>query len=107
VSYLQDYLKNRGVEGTQARKQARGAARGFLGLALHTEMIFTATAAQWLWILSQRGVALADAEIRVLYSPQVLDCLKSSRYGHFFSHLQIEDSPDGIGKVIVKGRENV
>jgi thymidylate synthase ThyX len=104
VGYLQDYLKTHGVDGTQARKQARGAARGFLGMALHTEMIFTTTVKGWRWILSQRATKLADAEIRVLYATgdkSVLSCLKSSRYGHFFDDLKIEDCPDGIGKSLV------
>jgi hypothetical protein len=101
VTYLQEYLKKRGVEGTQARKQAWGASRGCLGLALHTEMIFTDTVAGWKITLGQRGTKLADAEIRVLYTPQVLECLKSSRYGHFFEGYQMEDCPDGIGQSLV------
>jgi thymidylate synthase ThyX len=104
VTCLQDYLKEKGVEGIQARKQARGAARGFLGLSLHTELIFTAPVEGWKWILSQRATKLADAEIRVLYATgdkSVLNCLKSSRYGHFFEDFKIEDCPDGIGKSLV------
>jgi thymidylate synthase ThyX len=104
VSYFQDYLKSQGVEGTNARKQARGAARGFLGISLQTEMIFTATAEQWRWILSQRGTKLADAEIRVLYTSGdhgVLDCLKSSRYGHFFEDFKTEECSDGIGLSLI------
>jgi thymidylate synthase ThyX len=104
ASYLQDYLKSRGVEGIQARKQARGAARGFLGLALHTEMIFTTSVEGWRWMLSQRATKLADAEIRVLYTSgehSVLNCLKNSRYGYFFGDFKTEDCPDGIGKSLV------
>jgi thymidylate synthase ThyX len=104
VGYLQEYLKSQGVEGTQARKQARGAARGFLGLSLHTEMIFTTTVEGWRWMLSQRGTKLADAEIRVLYtSPDhsVLSCLKASRYGHFFEDFKTEGCLDGIGMSLV------
>jgi hypothetical protein len=104
VMHLQSYLRDRGVEGTQARKQARGAARGFLGLALHTEMIFTTTVEGWRWMLSQRGTKLADAEIRVLYASgdhSVLSCLKASRYGHFFENFKTEDCPDGIGHSLV------
>jgi thymidylate synthase ThyX len=104
VNCLQGYLKNKGVEGTQARKQARGAARGFLGLALHTEMVFTAPVSAWQWMLSQRGTKLADAEIRVMYTTgdkSVLNCLKSSRYGHYFENYKIEDCPDGIGSSLV------
>jgi thymidylate synthase ThyX len=105
VTCLQEYLKERGVDGTQARKQARGAARGFLGLALHTEMIFTAPVSAWQWMLSQRATRLADAEIRVLYATganSVLSCLKASRYGHFFKDVQVEDCPDGIGESLLE-----
>lgn len=104
VDALQDYLKKKGVEGIQARKQARGAARGFLALSLHTEMIYTARIIDWQWILSQRATKLADAEIRVLYATganSVLNCLKSSKYGHFFKDLTVEDCPDGIGSSLV------
>ena len=104
VNCLQDYLKKKGVEGTQARKQARGAARGFLGLSLHTEMIFTAPVSGWRWMLSQRGTKLADAEIRVLYTTgdkSVLNCLKASRYGYFFKDFEVEDCPDGIGESLI------
>jgi len=104
VTCLQGYLKNKGVDGTQARKQARGAARGFLGLALHTEMIFSAPVFAWRWMLSQRGTKLADAEIRVLYATgykSVLNCLKASRYRHFFEDFEIGDCPDGIGSSLI------
>ena len=46
-----------------SRKQARGAARGVLPHALQTEMIFTASVAQWKWIIESRVSEHADAEI--------------------------------------------
>lgn len=46
------------------RKTARGAARGYLGNALYTEMIFSASVAQWKRIFAQRISVHADAEIR-------------------------------------------
>ena len=46
------------------RKSARGAARGVLGNALATELIFTASLPQWREILRQRGGPWADQEIR-------------------------------------------
>lgn len=46
------------------RKAARGAARGFLSGSLYTEMIFSASVAQWKRIFAQRISVHADAEIR-------------------------------------------
>lgn len=99
---LQKFLKARGVEGTNARKQARGAARGYLGNALFTEMIFSASVAQWRWMLNQRGSIFADAEIRELYAPGVLRELQKSQYSRFFEDLELQDSPDEIGQIVVK-----
>jgi thymidylate synthase ThyX/intein/homing endonuclease len=101
VNTLQEYLKKKGVEGTTARKQARGAARGYLGNALFTDMIFSANARQWRWIVSQRASAPADAEIRNLYAPHVLQALQLSRYGYFFDDMQLAPSPDGIGQIVI------
>jgi thymidylate synthase ThyX len=100
VTALQAWLEAEGVDKHTARKQARGAARGYLGNALYTEMIFSANVRQWLWMLNQRGSKFADAEIRVLYA-QVLPQLQRSRYGDSFKHLRLEPSPDGIGEVVV------
>jgi thymidylate synthase ThyX len=100
VNELQNFLKEKGVDSLPARKQARGAARGYLGNALFTDMIFSATVKQWKWMLSQRGSPFADAEIRCLYAPYVLECLQNSRYKHFFRYLKLEPSPDGIGQIV-------
>jgi hypothetical protein len=100
TDHLTHFFKGRGVRGTNARKQAWGSARGYLGNALMTEMIFSASCAQWRWMLSQRGSVLADAEIRELYAPGVLTALKQSRYRSMFDDLSLEPSPDGIGQVV-------
>lgn len=55
-------LTERGHE----RKAARGAARGILGNALGTELIFSASLAQWRRIVRQRNSPFADGEIRRL-----------------------------------------
>ncbi len=99
VNILERYMINKGVDKFNARKQARGAARGYLGNALQTEMIFTAPVSGWLDMVRQRCSQFADAEIRLLYN-QVLPELKRSRYGHFFDKMSLVDSPDGIGKVL-------
>ena len=42
---------------------------------------------------------LADAEIRGVYEPG-LRALKMSDHGHFFGHLELVPSPDGLGEVL-------
>ena len=99
---LEPWLIARGVEKTSARKQARGAARGYLGNALHTELIFSANVAQWKRMLRQRASQFADAEIRELFC-KVLAELKTSRYADRFDGWELVPSPDGIGQVAVEG----
>jgi thymidylate synthase ThyX len=101
VENLETYLRAKGMEGTQAKKQARGASRGFLANALASEMIFSAPISGWHWILNQRKNELADAEIREVYTP-ALDALKQSAYGHYFSEYITVPSPDGLGTVLAK-----
>lgn len=100
VAHLETWLRNRGLDKTSARKQARGAARGYLGNALYTELIFSASVEQWLWMLQQRASVHADAEIREVFC-KILPELKRSRYGAEFHHLTLADSPDGIGQIVV------
>lgn len=96
VCELEASLLDRQVDAQTARKQARGAARGFLGNALYTELIFSANVAQWKRMLRQRASVHADAEIRELFC-KALPELKRSRYGDQFADWQLERSPDGIG----------
>ncbi len=98
---LEAWLLARGVDRTSARKQARGAARGYLGNALQTEMIFSASVAQWKRILRQRACAAADAEIREI-ACKALGELKRSRYGESFAGFELRQSPDGIGQIAVE-----
>lgn len=83
-----------------ARKQARGAARGYLGNALSTEFIFSASVAQWKRMLRQRASDAADAEIRIIYT-DVLKALKSSRYASSFDGIEVVQAKDGLGRVAV------
>ena len=99
VTALERYLTSKNVDRLTARKQARGAARGYLGNALTTELFFSAPVWQWLHILELRCSQHADAEIRVLYDA-VLPELQKSRYKDYFNLLGLVDSPDGIGKVV-------
>ncbi len=101
VDGVEPWLISRGVDKGTARKQARGAARGYLGNALQTEMIFSASVAQWKWMLRQRCSVHADAEIRIIYN-DVLRELKSCRYAESFAGMELMPSPDGIGCVLAE-----
>lgn len=98
---LQQWLISRGVDKFTARKQARGAARGYLGNALYTEIVFSASVAQWKWMLRMRCSKDADAEIRAVFV-EVLRELKASRYGEDFKGFELLSSPDGLGMVSVE-----
>lgn len=99
VVSLQSYLELSGIDKTSARKQARGAARNYLGNGLFTEMIFTASVKQWQHILFMRCSDFADAEIRLLYN-QVLNELKNSKHTAYFSQYSLKPAKDGIGHVL-------
>ena len=101
VARLEPWLASKGVDKLTARKQARGAARGYLGNALYTEMIFSASVAQWKRMLRQRLHPAADAEIREVYAC-VLGELRKSRYRESFEAMQTVPSPDGIGIVLAE-----
>jgi hypothetical protein len=101
VSHLEPWLISRGLDRTSARKQARGAARGYLGNALYTELIFSANVAQWKRMLRQRASRFADAEIRELFCKALVE-LKRSRYGERFKDFELAPSPDGIGQVAIE-----
>ena len=99
VSRLETYLRDRGADPLTARKQARGAARGYLGNALETEMIFSASVAQWKRILRQRGGMAADAEIKEI-AILILGELKKSRYSSCFDSFKITGT--GLERSIVE-----
>jgi thymidylate synthase ThyX len=100
VNQLQTFLQEQGLDKTSARKQARGAARGYLGNAIKTEMIFTAPVSAWRDVmLQQRCSDFADAEIRMIYN-QVLPELQRSQYGSFFNDMELVPAKDGIGQVL-------
>jgi thymidylate synthase (FAD) len=67
VPKLQEFLVKKGIDKLTARKQARGAARGLLGNALMTEMVWSVNVRTLRGtILKQRANSAADAEIRSL-----------------------------------------
>lgn len=101
VESLTFYLKSTGADRLSCRKQARGAARGFLPNNLQTQLIFSASVAQWKRMIEQRLTSAADAEIRDLYA-QVLLALQQSRYGESFASYQIGNSSDGVGVCLIQ-----
>ena len=101
VETLQPWLIERGVDKFTARKQARGAARGYLGNALLTELVFSASVGQWKRMLRMRACAPADAEIRAVFV-QALAELKKSRYAADFATFSVEPASDGLGEIAVE-----
>lgn len=65
------------LEPKVGRKQARGAARGLLGNALSTELVFSASLAQWRRMVEQRAHSAADAEIRQLFERNICPVLST------------------------------
>jgi thymidylate synthase ThyX len=101
VEHLQKWLTAKGIDKLTARKQARGAARGYLGNALETEVIFSASIGQWKRMLSQRACDAADAEIRSVFIEALAE-LKKSRYADCFAGWSIAPAKDGIGETAVE-----
>lgn len=99
VKFLQQKCIDGGADKFTARKQARGAARGILGNALMTEMIFSASLDQWKWMFGLRASRHADAEIRVVFN-EVYELL-SARFPERFVGWTKVDCPDGIGYELV------
>lgn len=100
VDTLQDYLLCRGVDKATARKQARGAARGYLGNALSSEMIYSAPVSGWKHMMKMRLSPAADAEIRGVYVP-VFNALRGSSYGGRFDETLVR-AKDGMGYVLLE-----
>lgn len=101
VETLETWLSEKGIEKLTARKQARGAARGYLGNALATELIFSASVGQWKRMLRMRCSDAADGEIRAVFV-EVLKELKDSRYKGDFDAFRLVPARDGIGMVAVE-----
>jgi thymidylate synthase ThyX len=102
VSILGRVLRSQGCDSKTARKQARGAARGLLGNALQTEMIFSAPVVFWRHILEMRCANMSDAEIRLVYN-YALPVLQTCRYGDRFAEFELEPAIDGIGFCLTGG----
>jgi flavin-dependent thymidylate synthase len=95
VDTLESLLINDGVDKFIARKQARGAARGYLGNALSTEMIWSASLDEIREIILQRCSEGADAEIR-LWANELYNIV-IEKFPSVLSDLSKRDCSDGIG----------
>lgn len=95
VEDLQSWLITKGIDKFTARKQARGAARGLLGNALCTSMVWTANIRALRTVIEQRANAGADAEIRVLANRIYEESSKICP--EWFNDYEKVACPDGIG----------
>jgi len=81
VDALEPYaMQKLGLSALDARKQARSAARYYLGNGLSTEMIFTASIRHWRHIFEMRTPLAADAAIRGVMA-EAQEIVLRSRYG--------------------------
>jgi thymidylate synthase ThyX len=99
---LQTWLLSRGIDKFTARKQARGAARGYLGNALWTEIIFSASIGQWKRMMKMRCCDPADAEIRAVFV-DALAALKVSAYADDFKNFRLVPASDKLGYCAIEG----
>lgn len=97
VEKLQNFLIKRGSDKLTARKQARGAARGVLGNALETELIWSANVRALRTVLSQRASSGADAEIRAM--AMELHRIMVAEVPPYFLDYVLSESSDGLGEV--------
>lgn len=99
VTELQGKLLAKGIDKFTARKQARGAARGILGNALATEMIWSANAHALLHFFDMRAAAPADAEIRAVAVAMLR--IMQEELPVYFKDYKILPAPDGLGEISV------
>lgn len=92
-----------GVEPAVARKQSRGAARGVLGNALATALVFTCNIRALRHIIALRASEHADGEIRLLAN-QLFQAARDV-VPEYFADAVCADCADGIGYSVVWGDE--
>ena len=95
VPKLEKAMIAAGTDKFTARKQARGAARGVLGNALATEVVFSASISQWKRMILMRAHEAADGEIRLAFDDAYL-ILKELMPARFDGWTQ-SACADGIG----------
>lgn len=84
-----------GIDKTAARKQARGAARGLLGNALESELVWSCNVRSLRNFIEQRASEFADAEIRLLANEIYNLCM--AVIPEYFNDYEKVTCPDGIG----------
>ena len=92
--FIEKRLLAKGIDKLTARKQARGAARGILGNALSTELIWSASLDEIKRVISQRANEHADGEIR-LWANHLYEIVRPL-YPDYFA-AETKPCPDGIG----------
>lgn len=92
---IESRLISKGIDKTNARKQARGAARGLLGNALESELVWSCNIRSLRNFLEQRAHASADAEIRLLANEIYNLCMVA--VPEYFNDYEKVACPDGIG----------
>lgn len=105
VTQIQGVLEAAGVERTTACKQARGAARGVLGNALETEMVFSANVRALRHIIEMRASQYADAEIRLLANRLLEEADRI--VPEYFSDYEKTACSDGIGFAVTTPHRKV
>jgi thymidylate synthase (FAD) len=99
VSTVESKLMKDGADKFTARKQARGAARGMLGNALCTSMVWTANIRALRGCIEQRANPAADAEIRVLFNRIYEEAFNI--VPEYFDDYEKVPCPDGVGYGLV------
>ena len=92
---LESALTLDGIDKSTARKQARGAARGLLGNALTSELVWSCNVRSLRNFLEQRASEFADAEIRLLAN-EIYDLCMIAVPEYFNDYTKVI-CPDGIG----------
>lgn len=104
VRHLQPWLEKKGYSKHDARKQARAAARQYLGNGLETEFVFSANIEAIRNIIRQRGGPAADAEIRDFAVR--LASVMVAEAPTYFRDVRFENDPV-VGKQVFLGPEEV
>jgi thymidylate synthase (FAD) len=104
VRVVQEGLVRDGVDNLTARKQARGAARGFLGNALMTEMVWSANVRALRNVIEQRAHPAADQEIRRM--AMKLWRIMVEELPEYFSDYRVIECRDG-GEALETDRRKV
>ena len=97
--FLEKKLIEEGIDKQTARKQSYGAARGILGNALCTSMVWTANIRTLRHFIEQRASKFADGEIRLLANRIYEESLKICP--SYFNDYEKIDCPDGIGYELI------